>query len=88
MLECIAVVLCIVVEVVGVGKEIIACTEYIAAADIRTWQSHLFWTRNLEAVFRLAVECFAHFIAQIGVGILVANNLYSIRDTRSAMVGG
>ena len=88
MLEGVAIELCVVVEVAGVRKEIIAGAEHIAAADIRARQSHLLGAGNLEAVLGLAVERFAHFVAQVGVGVLIANNLHSVGHARRAMVGG
>ena len=88
MLEGVAIELCVVVEIVRVRKEIIAGAEHIAAADIGARQSHLFGAGNLEAVLRLAVECFAHFLAQVGVGVLIANNLHGVGHARRAMVGG
>ena len=78
MLEGVAVELCVVIEVVGVCKEIATRTEYITAAHIRAWQSHLLWASNLEAVLRLAVECFSHLVAQVGIGVFVANDLHGI----------
>jgi hypothetical protein len=37
MLEGVAIELCIVVEIIGVGKEVIVATEYITTAHIRGW---------------------------------------------------
>lgn len=88
MLEGVAIELCVVVEVVGVRKEIIAGTEDIAAADIGARQSHLLGAGDFKAVLGLAVECFAHFVAQVGVGVLIANNLHGVGHARRAVVGG
>ena len=88
MLEGVAIELCVVVEIVRVRKEIIAGAEHIAAADIGARQSHLFGARNLKAVLGLTVECFAHFVAQVGIGVLVADDLHGIGHTRGAVVGG
>ena len=88
MLEGVAIELCVVVEIVRVRKEIIAGTEYITATDIGARQSHLFGARNLKAVLGLAVECFAHFVAQVGVGVLIANNLHGIRHAPNPLIGG
>ena len=88
MLESVAIELCVVIEIVWICKEIVTCTENIATAYIWTGQSHLFRLGNLKTVFRLAVECFAYFVAQVGVGVLVANDLHSVGDTRGTMVGG
>ena len=62
MLESVAVELRIVVEVVGVGKEIVARTEHVAATNVRTWQSHLLRFGYLKAIFGLAVEGFSHLV--------------------------
>ena len=88
MLEGVAIELCVVVEVVGVRKEVLSRAEDITAADIRTRQTYLLWTGDLKAVLRLAVECFADFVAQVGIGVLVADDLHRIGHARSAMVGG
>jgi hypothetical protein len=63
MLEGVAVELCVVVEVIGVGKEIIVATEYIATTYIRSRQSHLLWTCDFETVLGVAVQCLSHFVA-------------------------
>ena len=88
MLEGVAIELCVVVEVVGVRKEVLSRAEDIAAADIRTRQTHLLRTGDLEAVLGLAVERFADFVAQVGIGVLVADDLHRIGHTRGAVVGG
>ena len=87
MLEGVAIELCIVVEVVWVCKEIATRAEYIATAHIRTWQSYLLWTGDFKAVFGLAIQCFAHLIAQVGIGVFVANNLHCIIYARGSVVG-
>ena len=88
MLEGVAVELCVVVEVIGVCKEVIARTEDITAADIGAGQSDLLGAGDLEAVLRLAVECFAHFVAKVGIGVLVTDDLHGVGYARGAVVGG
>ena len=88
MLEGVAVELCVVVEIVGICKEVVACAEHITTADIRTRQSYLLWTGNLEAVFGTAIEGFAYLVSEIGIGILVTNDLHGIVHACGAMVGG
>ena len=88
MLEGVAVELRVVIEVVGVGKEIVTRTEYVAATNVWTWQSHLFWFGYLKAVFSLAVKGFPHFVTEVGVGAFVSDNLYGVIHTCGAMVGG
>ena len=63
MLEGVAVKLRIVVEVIGIGKEIIVAAEYIATTYIRSRQSYLFWTSDFETVLGAAIQCFAYFVA-------------------------
>jgi hypothetical protein len=87
MLEGVTVELCVVVEVVGVCKEIATRAEDIATAHIWTWQSYLLGTGNFKAVLGLAVQRFPYFIAQVGVGVLIANNLHGIIHACGAMVG-
>ena len=88
MLEGVAVELRVVVEVVGVGKEIVARTEYVAATNVRTWQSHLLRLGYLKAILGLAVKGFPHFVTEVGVGAFVSDNLYGVIHTCGAMVGG
>ena len=87
MLEGIAIELRIVVEVIGVGKEIIVATEYIATTYIRSRQSYLFWTGDFETVLSAAIQCFAYFVTQVGIGVLVSNDLYVVGHACSAMIG-
>ena len=88
MLESVAIELCVVIEIVWICKEIVTCTENIATAYIWTGQSDLLGAGDLEAVLRLAVECFAHFVAQVGVGVLVTDDLHGVGYARGAVVGG
>ena len=88
MLECIAIKLCVVVEVIRVCKKIVACAEYIATAHIWAWQSYLFWAYNFEAVFGLTIEGFTHFVTKISIGVFIADNLYCICDACCSMVSG
>ena len=88
MLESVAVELRIVVEVVGVGKEIVARTEHVAANNVRTWQSHLLRFGYLKAILGLAVKGFPHFVTEVGVGAFVSDNLYGVIHTCGAVIGG
>jgi hypothetical protein len=87
VLEGVAIELSVVIEVVGVCKEVVSCAEYITAAHIRAWQAHLFRPGNFEAIFGLTIERFSHFVSQVGIGVFVSNDLYGIVDACSAMVG-
>jgi hypothetical protein len=51
VLEGVTVELCIVIEVVGVCKEVAARTEDITAIYVWAWQTHLLWLGDLKAVF-------------------------------------
>lgn len=88
MLEGIAVVLCVVIELVRVGEEVRTGTEGIGAADVGARQAYTLRLVDREDILGRAVECFSYFIADVGVGILVRDDLYGILDARGTMVGG
>ena len=87
MLEGIAIELRIVVEVIGVRKEVAARTEHIATAHIGRWQSHLLRACDFKTVLCTTIQCLTHLVAQVRIGVLIANNLYRIRHACSTMIG-
>ena len=88
MLEGVAVVLRVVIELIRVCKEIATGTERIRAANIRTRQTYFLRLFNSKNVFGTAVQRLTHFIADIRIGILVRDDLHSILHTRCTMIGG
>ena len=74
MLEGVAIELSVMVEVVWIGKKVVACAEHIATADIRTRQSYLFGAFDFEGVLVVAIQCFSHFVSQVGIGVFISND--------------
>jgi hypothetical protein len=87
VLECIAVVLRIIVELIGISKEIIAGTEHVTAAHIGARQSYALGLVYDYYILRGAVKCFAHLVSNIGIGIFVSQYLHGVFDTGSTVVG-
>ena len=88
MLEGIPIVLGVIIKLIRVGKEIAAGAESITAADVRTRQTYLFGLLNREDVLRGTIERFAYLIADIGIGVLIGDDLYGILHARGTMIGG
>ena len=63
MLEGVAVVLRIVVEVVGVAEEVVARAEHVTAAHVRTGEPHFLGLVYHHHVLALAVECLADLVS-------------------------
>ena len=87
MLEGIAVELGVVIEVVGVGEEVLPGAEDVAGRDVGRRQPHLLRTGYLKGVLALRGQRFADFVAEVGIGIAVADNLHRILHAGRAMVG-
>ena len=88
MLEGIAVILRVVIELVGISEEIATCTEGIRTADIRARQTDALRLLDGKHILGIAVERLAYLIPDIGVGILVGDNLHGILHAGRAMVSG
>ena len=88
MLEGIPVVGDVIVVVVRIGKEMITCRKDVFATQVGTGQSYLLRITDLEHLLRIVAEILAHFIPQVGIGVLVANHLLGRIDPNGAMIGG
>ena len=88
MLEGVAVILRVIVELIRVGEEIAAGTEGITAAHIRTRQTDTLGLLNREDILRTAVKRLADLVADIGVRVLVRHDLHGVLHARGAMIGG
>ena len=86
MLEGITIVLGVIIELVRIRKEITTRTERITTAYVRTGQTDLLRLLNREHVLRRAVKRFAYLIADIGVGILIRDDLHRILHARGTMI--
>ena len=87
MLESVAVILGIVVEVVRVTEKVFARTEHITAADIRTRQANLLRMRDFEGILALEIKRFADLVTQVGVRVFVSDNLHRILHANCSVVG-
>ena len=76
MLEGVFVVTHVVVVVVGVGEEGVACGKYVCRADIGCGQMGLAGVFDFKDFLGVVVEVLAQFVAQVGIGVAVANNLH------------
>ena len=86
MLEGVLVIAHIIVVIVRVGEEIVILSKDISRADV--WRRQKGSLRCFDFIHLLLVvtEVLAQFVAQIGVGVLVANHLYRIVHPDAAMV--
>ena len=87
MLERVAVVLRVVVELIRVREEIASGAERIAAADVRAGQTDPFGLLDGEDVLGRAVKRLAHFVADIRIGVLVCDDLHGVLHPCGAVVG-
>ena len=88
MLEGIAVVLGIIIELIGVSEEIAPGAERITAADIRAGQSDALGLVDEEDRLGIAVKRLTDLIPDIGVGVLIRDDLHGILHARGTMIGG
>ena len=88
MLERIGVIIDVIIVVVGVGEKIIFLAHYIGLADIHPRQESQLRLLDLEYVFGVITQVLALLITQIGVCILVANDLYRLVHPHGTVVGG
>ena len=88
MLEGIAVVLGIVVEVVGVAEEVVARAKHVTAAHVRTRKPHFLGLLYHHHILALAVECLSDLVSEVGVGVLIGNDLHGVLHADGAVVGG
>ena len=87
MLEGVAVVLRVVIELVRISEEIASCAESITAADVRTGQADTFRLLDGEDRFGVAIQRFTYLVPYIRIGILIRNNLHRIFHACSAVIG-
>lgn len=87
MLESVFVVSNIIVVVVWICKEVIACDEMVCGGNVWCWQVSPLRVSNDKSVFGTAVEVLAKFISQICVGISISDNFYRFVAPYGTMVG-
>ena len=86
MLEGVFVILHVVIEVVGIGKEATSCGEDVGGGEIGGGECQSLGILYLKDFLGVVVEVFAQLIAQIGIDILVAHNANGfVRSDRSVV---
>ena len=86
MLESVLVVADVVIIVIGVGKERVACGEDIAGAEVRSRQLSLLRVFDGEYFLGIVVEVLAQFVAQVGIGVPVADYFHGIVGADASVV--
>ncbi len=87
MLESVGVVAHVVVVVVGIGEKVATRGKNVGRTYIRTWQTIFRWLKNFENLFLVVTQCFTNFVAQVGVGVFVADDFYGFVYMNGAVVG-
>lgn len=88
MLEGVAVVLRVIIELIRVRKEIASGAERIGAAYVRTRQSDALRLVNSKYILGAAIKRFPDLVTDVRVRILIRNYLHSILHSCGAMVCG
>ena len=88
MLKCVVVVLNVVVVVVGVGQEVMIQGKHIGRAHVGAGQAIALRLEYLINLLGVVTQVLAQLVAQVGIGVLVADNLDGIVHADGAMVGG
>ena len=88
MLERVLVVGHVVVVIVGIGKEAVACGKDIAGADIGRRQMGLAGVLDDKEFLIVVGQVLAELVAEIGVGVAVADYLHWFAGAHRTMVGG
>ena len=88
MLECVLIIRHVVVVIVGVGKECVARGKHIGRAEVGGGELSQVWILDDEEVLAVVAQVFAQLVAQVGVGVAVADDLHGLRGADAAMVGG
>src|SRR5574344_2517817 len=78
----------IVIIVVGVGEKRVAGGKHVCRAQVGRGQLCLFGVFDFGYLFGVVAEGLAQFVAQVGVGVAVADNLDGIVGADAAMVCG
>lgn len=78
MLEGVFVIRDIIIVVVGIGKKVVARDQDIACADIWRGELCFVWLFDDKHFLGIVAKIFAEFVAQIGIGVSVADNFYGV----------
>ena len=87
MLEGLVIKINKVIVIVWVHKVAIAFGKNKAAAYMQFWQHGIVRVTNMEHLFSVIIKVFTLFIAQVGIGVAVADYFAWVFNTDGAMVG-
>ena len=88
MLERVAIVRYIIIVVVGIGEERVACGKHIACREVGRWQQGLAWVLDYkQALILVVAQVLTQFVAQIGVCVPIAHNLHGLGASYATMIG-
>ena len=88
MLEGVLVVLHVVIVVIGVSKEVVVVAEDVLVREVHLWKPNLRRDTDLIDLLGIVGEGLADLVAEVGVGVLVSDDLNRGIDSYGAMVGG
>ena len=88
MLEGVAVVGDIIIVVVGIGEEVVARSKDVARRQVGRGQEGLGGVLDDKEVLGVIGQILAQLVAQIGIGVAVADNLDGIGSPNATVVGG
>ena len=88
MLEGVFVVGHIIIIVVGIGEEAVARRKYVGRADVGLGQEGRLRIADGEEFLAVVAQTLSQFVAQVGVGVAVADNLHRFLHAYRTVVGG
>ena len=88
MLEGITVVRDVVIVVVRIGKERVACGKHVTRGEVWCWQQGFAWFFDGEQALVVVGQVLTEFIAQVGIGVPVTYDLYGLSTADAAVIGG
>ena len=87
MLERVLVIGDVVVVVVWIGKERVACGKDVGCREVGRWQLCVSGVLDDEEVLGVVAQVLAEFVAQVGVCVAVADDFYRFGAAYGAVVG-
>ena len=86
MLECILIVRYVIVVVIGISKEGVACSEYVTCTEVRGWQLCLMRILDSENLLSIIVKTLSQFITEVRIRIAITDNLHWINRPNGSVI--
>lgn len=87
MLESAGVILGVIIEIIGITEEILPCAEDVGRGDIRRRKAKGLRVGHCINILRLADECLAHLVSEVGIGVFVGRNGDGAAYADGSMIG-